>query len=250
MNLNVSFPAENFQDLNPLFIGAEDCAPCHSFGPSIRNCYLIHYIQTGCGVFETAGKRYDPQQGDIFIIRPGQLTTYTADYTHPWSYIWIGFNGNLARRLDTLETPVVATDGGLFTDLLNACETDSISAEYAAAQLFVLYSQLFAPKRSTNLYVRQIADYIAYNYMRPLTVEQLARLVNLDRRYASRLFKSVQGQTISQYMIDYRMKKAKEFLRAGYSVAQTATMAGYHDVFNFSKMFKKIFGQSPVSYKQ
>ncbi len=249
MEMNILFPTKNFQDLNPLFIGMEDCSPGHSFGPSIRSCYLIHYIRSGKGTFETGGKTYQPQKGDIFIIRPDQLTTYAADHKDPWSYIWVGFNGRLSVRLDTLDSPVVSTDGGLFIDLINAHQAGGVSAEFIASRLFILYTQLFEPKRSTNQYVRQIADYITYNYMNALSVEQIAKLINLDRRYASRLFKSEYGRTISQYIIDYRMKKAKEFLRSGYSVSQTAKMVGYGDAFNFSKIFKKTIGQSPVNFK-
>ncbi len=249
MDLNIIFPTENFQDLNPLFLGLEDCAPGHSFGPAIRSCYLIHYVRAGTGSFCAEGKTYHPKAGEIFIIRPGQLTTYTADQTQPWRYIWIGFNGGLAARLDTLSLPVLPVDGELFLDMVAARKNGGISAELAASRLFALFAQLFSSQQSSNQYVRQISDYITYNYMKQLSVAQLAQLVSLDRRYASRLFKAEYGRSISQYLIAYRMKKAREFLRDGYTVSQTAKMVGYTDVFNFSKMFRKTYGKSPAHFK-
>ena len=45
------------------------------------------------------------------------------------------------------------------------------------------------------------------------------------------------------------MKKAAILIK-DFSVADTAKMVGYDDVFNFSKMFKKNIGVSPLKYKK
>ena len=52
-----------------------------------------------------------------------------------------------------------------------------------------------------------------------------------------------------QYIIDTKMKKAAILIK-DFSVADTAKMVGYDDVFNFSKMFKKNIGVSPLKYKK
>jgi AraC-like DNA-binding protein len=55
---------------------------------------------------------------------------------------------------------------------------------------------------------------------------------------------------IQEYIIGVRMENAKTLLQNGFSVNRTADMVGYHDSFNFSKMFKKLFGISPKQYAQ
>ena len=38
--------------------GYENCAPGHSYGPVMRNGYLIHYILSGFGLYKARGKLF------------------------------------------------------------------------------------------------------------------------------------------------------------------------------------------------
>lgn len=66
--------------------GYEDCAPGHSYGPVLRNGYLIHYILKGQGIYKARGKIFRLGPGDAFLICPGELIYYQADMKEPWSY--------------------------------------------------------------------------------------------------------------------------------------------------------------------
>ena len=81
-----------------------------------------------------------------------------------------------------------------------------------------------------------------------LTVSNIAAEMGLDRRYLARLFKSNMGMTVQDYLIKVRMENAKKILKSGTSVSATASLVGYNDSFNFSKMFKKYTGVSPKAY--
>lgn len=242
----------HFRDLNPLLFGQERCRPGHSFGPAIREYYLIHYVERGRGVYETDGRRYSVQAGEAFLILPGKVTRYTADADDPWSYRWIGFDGELAKRFDALP-PVFALDGDAFPDFP---DPDDSSPEYHyAAALFRLSGALFGGNgtrrdrtRGENRYVRQVQSYIRLSYMHPdLRVEEMARQMNLNRRYLSRLFRRETGLTPQAFLVAVRMQEADRYLRQGMTVGETARLCGYADVFNFSRMFKKTYGVSPVS---
>src|SRR5699024_6788315 len=74
----------------------------HTWGPGIRDHYLIHLILAGKGTFQTGGKTWELNPGDLFFVRPNQLNTYTADAQQPWEYCWVGFNGISAHRLASL----------------------------------------------------------------------------------------------------------------------------------------------------
>ena len=74
--------------------GLERCAPGQTWGPGIRDHYLIHLVVSGRGVFEVGGKTFAVAPGDLFFAKPSQLIRYTADEQQPWEYSWLGLAKN------------------------------------------------------------------------------------------------------------------------------------------------------------
>lgn len=70
--------------------GLERCAPGHTWGPGIRDHYLIHLVVAGKGTFEVGGHTWELVPGDLFFAQPSQLIRYTADEQQPWEYRWVG----------------------------------------------------------------------------------------------------------------------------------------------------------------
>ena len=66
--------------------GLERCAPGQTWGPGIRDHYLIHLVVSGKGIFEVGGRKWEVSEGDLFFARPSQLIRYTADEQQPWEY--------------------------------------------------------------------------------------------------------------------------------------------------------------------
>ena len=79
-------------DINPSRCGVEACAPGHSFGPAVREYFLLHYVVRGKGIFRRGKREYTLQAGAIFVIRPGEVTYYEADMRDPWEDMWAGFD--------------------------------------------------------------------------------------------------------------------------------------------------------------
>lgn len=67
----------------PISYGQHVCPPGYSFGPSIRSHYLLHYILSGSGYLEKNGKKVPVYTGDIFVILPGEITTYGTGIEDP-----------------------------------------------------------------------------------------------------------------------------------------------------------------------
>lgn len=83
-------------DLSLSFYGYEECTPNYSFGPAIRDTYVLHYITKGKGQFHYKGKIVDLKAGDFFLLKPDELTFYQADNQDPWAYYWLGITGGRA----------------------------------------------------------------------------------------------------------------------------------------------------------
>jgi two-component system response regulator YesN len=76
-------------------------------------------------------------------------------------------------------------------------------------------------------------------------------LVLLSSSYVSRLFKQTTGFSLSDYISQCRLDKAKELLGTGrYSVNETAELCGFESAPHFSDTFRKTTGCSPGDYKK
>lgn len=235
-------------ELVPTVLGEEECAPSHSFGPFIREYFLIHYCISGKGTFCVNGKNYTVGKGDIFIICPGQLTVYTADADDPWHYAWIGFSGREAERIRTLP-PVLPYESDTFLRIAEFVRMGVRNYEIYLSHIYEILYYLFSDRVSNTDVCKQVKDYVRLNYMQELTVESISAQFGLNRRYLSRIFKEKYGVAIKEYIVTVRCHMAAEFLKKGYNVSEAAMMAGYPDQFAFSKMFRKVVGISPSKYK-
>lgn len=239
---------QQLQDLNPLVAGWEACAPGHSFGPHIRNYVLLHYVLKGSGTLYAPDGTYPVRAGQIFLILPRQANTYTADLDDPWEYRWVGFSGTLSRRFYSLPR-VFDVPKVLIADML---PVDGYGRpEYQiAAFLFRLYGYLFPERKRDISHVEKVKNLIHSAYMQPMQVSTIAREMNLDRRYLTRIFREQTGRSIQQYLIDIRLEAADRYLSQGYNVGQAAILCGYEDVANFSRLYKKHRGCSPGKANQ
>ena len=105
---------------------------------------------------------------------------------------------------------------------------------------------LYSAGRTPALYAHRAAEYMQANYDRPITVEGMAGMLGIDRRYFSRLFTREAGVSPQAYLIAVRLQKAAGLLASRLcSVAEAAESVGYADAFAFSRMYKKQYGVSP-----
>lgn len=244
-----------FSDINPLLVGTEKCVSGHTYGPAVREYYLIHYVTSGKGTFQADGKEYRLTSGDMFLIRPQQVTTYLADQKEPWTYIWVGFTSSLALQ-DIFEKNVISAQdcGSIFFSLLE-CEKFGEYAElFVCGKIYELIACLKKDKTSETNQMKRYAlmakNYIETNYDQDISVSEIARQLGLDRSYFSTIFKNVIGKPPQQYIVDYRLEKAAHFMSTyHYTPLQAARYCGYSDLFNFSKMFKKKYGVAPRYYR-
>ena len=247
-DVTVDTSEKSLSDLTPTLTGEEKCEKSHSFGPYIREYFILHYCVSGKGTFSVGGKSYPVGQGQIFVICPGQLTVYTADKDEPWHYVWIGFYGKEAERLRNL-APVVDYRAETFLKIAEFVRMGVNNCEIYLSMIYEILYYLFSDEEKDTDVCRNVKDYIRLNYMQELSVEGISHRFGLNRRYLSRIFKAKYGVAIKEYIVTLRCHKAAEFLKNGYTVGEAAMMVGYADQFAFSKMFHKVLGRAPAEFK-
>ena len=87
--------------------------------------------------------------------------------------------------------------------------------------------------------------------MFPITVEDMAQRLNLDRSYFGKVFKETMGIAPQEFLIRYRMSRAAELLKTSdITIKDISIQVGYPNQLHFSRAFKNVYGISPRAYRQ
>lgn len=236
-------------DIIPIFAGEQVCQPSHSFGPAMREYYLIHFVLSGKGVILDSRGRHTISAGELFIIRPDEVTTYTADRDEPWHYIWLSFRGRRAEEAFRNAPTRLPSPDGTAEKLRELITLEEAGADIYTSFIYELIHRLFSGGGSEISAASRVKRYINYSYMECIGAQEIAEKFGFERSYLFRIFKARYGVGVKEYLTAVRMEHAAQFLKSGQNVATVSSMVGYRDVFNFSKAFKKYYGISPAKYK-
>lgn len=250
--MNHSFYVKEQEKYNiiPILYGYEECKKSHYYGPAVRTHWLIHYIEKGCGIFKIRDKVYKLKEGEMFVIPPYVETYYEADSENPWEYIWIGFDAgkNVTDALSDVIYCPQAED--IFRKIKKCGGTSFPKMAYLTARIFDLFVYISGKKENFEKdYVQNAMDIINSEYMYNISIEEIAKRLNIERTYFSALFKKKTGISPKRCLLEKRMNVAIALMeKKNTSISVIANSVGYSDLYTFSKMFKKHFGVSPSNY--
>ena len=226
-------------------------------------------------VFYIDSHPYSLEKGDVLVIPPysihraetsaESLTTYNC-VCFDLSLIW---DGELKKGLidHTLATNHVIKKELEYAELLqkciargcDACEAGEEGWELEAiGNMSVLFGVL---KRNgcftsginrspENTFAQRVMDYIAENY-HTLTSTQVAVAFYMNNSYFCRTFKKNFGYCFSDYVLAYRLEKAKIFLcNTRLSITEIAFRTGFNSCSYFGKAFRERFGLPPLAYRK
>lgn len=106
-------------------------------------------------------------------------------------------------------------------------------------------------QNKANSIIEKADQYILEHYNEDISLDEIAKHVNLSSYYFSRFYKNSTGTSFTDRMVTVRMEKAKELLKKEeLSVKDVSYMVGYVDPNYFSKIFKKSTGYNASEYKK
>ncbi len=121
------------------------------------------------------------------------------------------------------------------------------------APLVAMLERYFAkvsPARSGSgdyIYAHAIA-YIHQHYKEKIRLEDICDFCHCSKSYISHMFKKQSGTSVSNYIAQLRLEKAKKLLQSGrFTVKAAAEAVGYSEPYYFSNSFKKYYNISPSS---
>lgn len=255
-------------DLNLYQCGMQTCAPGHANGPVVMPYYLLHFIISGKGYFETNGCSYRLTSGNAFLISPNRLSYYHADKNDPWVYCWIALDGIKAKEyfkqaglsakkpIYSPKNPVPVREA--LIKIVDDARGGKDSELHLMGLLYLFLDELCkqADKRPQPYsspqeeYLQKIVRYIYINIWDKVTVTDLAAYAGLDRSYLYKIFKQALKVSPQEFILRAKLEHACSLLAStDTAVGTIARSVGYQDPLAFSKIFKKRYGISPKEYR-
>jgi len=231
--------------------------------------YLVFWVLAGRGWVVADGVRHDAVAGELFCLMKGRPHEYASDAIDPWEVVWVHFDGRLApafieaiqhfgdTRIALGHDPFLR---GRWLELIvnhAACgphfQTVANTGLYALLGLTIHQLQVRQSARSstdTPFDVHHLQAWIQHHLAEPISVADLARQANLSPSHFTRQFRKLFKASPTQYVMQIRVAQARELLtQTPMPLKQIAAAVGCHDRYYFSRMFKKITGQSPAAYR-
>jgi AraC family transcriptional regulator len=99
--------------------------------------------------------------------------------------------------------------------------------------------------------ITNVVDFVEVNIHQALPLEGIAQEFGFSAFHFNRIFRTVSGRTLKQYILGRKLSLAMEKLEAGTeSVIDVAFAFGFHSPEVFSRAFKKQFGVSPDGFRK
>lgn len=231
-----------------------------------RHDYYLMYLAHGQLNIQVDQISYALNAGELIIYPPERFYAYQYAAAERMAYLWVHFTGSavettLSRR--SLETAKV----------YRLKQTEEIEADFEAIQrLFIAQPLYYLEEASSRLdmllthvgrSVRQSdaepsrdrlltsLNYLNRHYADPIVLSSLASMEYLSVSRYSALFRLLMGVSPQKYLIELRLKNAREMLAStDLSVSEIARSVGYDDPLYFSRLFRKHFGIPPRSARR
>ena len=98
--------------------------------------------------------------------------------------------------------------------------------------------------------LRQVTEFINDNYGSDLSLAELAGVAGMSTFHFAREFKRATGTTPHQYLIRFRVERAKALLsESALPLVEVGSQAGFSHQSHFTRLFRRLTGTTPQSYR-
>ncbi|RED58105.1 helix-turn-helix domain-containing protein [Cohnella lupini] len=223
-------------------------------------------------VFALRGQAVFEFDGISYELSPGRVAHGAKNMTlnlkvgpHGFEYILIHYalipsSGASAGysmhhyALDTGENPIIVE---LLHRLNQTSATPGNIEAFEAKGLFysILHEMLSSARSQSNRdskhAIERVIDYIHSHYMNSFSLNELAGIAGMEIKPFSYHFSKYCGIFPIDYLIQQRMKHAKQLLAmSSCTIRDISTRVGYSDAHYFSRLFKIHVGCSPTLFRQ
>lgn len=235
----------------------------------LKGCFEVefgnekHYIKAGDGVFVNSCSLHQPLPQDcsyvLALINPLMLCvdadTY-ATFVTPLMNIE-RFPGMELHADDPKQKAVIDR---ILEMNQYAIEKRSSLPLYVQSSIFEIWQYFYENASIKDAYtfeseqmtcIKSMMEYVHKNYRKNIKISDIANFQNISEGTCNRLFNKYVHLSPMNYVIEYRLQKAKELLNeTDLNMTEIADRCGFNSSSYFTEMFKRQFGITPREYRK
>ena len=223
--------------------------------------FFLQLVTRGNAQMQLDGHTIHLRRGALVMVPPS--VKYTVEADAEFAYMYITFTGERAFQL---VEPLRPEAGGPvfygFDWLIEFWQSSirRITASNAGilTESVLLYTLSFlhttrdgvdVPDKSKTVF-ESMLSYVKNHFTdADLSLRKIADLFSYTEKYLSHLFKQNMGVNFNVYLTEMRIEYAEKCMEGGMrSVREIAEICGYYDALYFSKVFKRVKGETPLIY--
>jgi AraC-like DNA-binding protein len=242
----------------------------HRFARHAHEHFVIGVVETGTQQYTYRGTRHTTPAGRIFFVNGDEPHTGEPATAEGYVYrtLCLGPEAfqqmtlDIANRNSRLSLAgAVVADRRLFARLQRLhravaenepamnCESFLLSAVRHLLETHAETRMAVPAAGKDRFAVARVRDYLHAHYSEDVSLAQLAALTSRSPFHIAHAFTKGVGLPPHAYLESIRIARARELLRAGMSVVDTALAVGYPDQSHFTRRFRRHTGFTPGLYR-
>ncbi len=248
--------------------GNEHCAPDYHITRTDFPYYAVEFVARGQGTLQLGGTCFHLMTGAVFVYGPGIPHDFRSSVERPMEKYFLNIAGAEAKkRLQaSIPRPGEIVQSAAPEDVLQLFELliDAGRREtpYRARicrsimeHLLLRIAESAVPLGTIGTEAfetfQRCREWIEAHYRQVGCLSEIALKCDVDAAYICRLFKRYAHQSPWQYVLRLKMRDAAQRLQSHQVlVSEVAYEFGFHDPFQFSRTFRRVFGVSPRTFVQ
>ena len=237
---------------------------CGIGSPSVTGWHLareiemqrLYYILGGSGSYcDSDGRQIPFQKGFLYLFPYNLRQQFVSDPNDPIKHMFFDF---LSTPPVIAPAPICINTAGisglaealeLTMRILQSRSRSAFIESPLCSSLLCLLLSLMAeiqplPFHTDDIICRSL-ETIQKNYACPLTVTQLASEAGFEQNYFIRRFRSIMHQTPYAYLRNYRLMQARNLLRSGLTLDETASKVGYESPASLARALRQTLPPQP-----
>jgi len=224
------------------------------------------YFMDGKGTVFLDDRQYPILPDTLIAVGPQTIHSITGETEMPYFIIFIHQSFFLQNDIDpnSLFLPERTVGDEKLRDIFNELYDASKRETFTQVRInavtlrLILYlcDNYTAPKDESKKQSRtfgrakDVITFLKKNFDRPLTLDEIAKEMNINKYQLSRDFKQCTNVSIFDFLNSHRCNEAKKLLKSGYTVSEAASACGFESLSYFSRTYKKYIGVMPIETKR